>query len=79
MKIFFVPLNKIYHEINKLTGSKAPVVKIPNFDTGFYNLSLVLNEILGQSKFTCSGVAHKIWAMRNEWKLKASIQPIHEH
>ena len=29
-------------EIYKLTGSNAPVVKIPDFDTRFYNLGLVL-------------------------------------
>jgi len=60
MEIFFIPPNKIYHEVNKLTGFNAPVVKIPNFDTDFYNLSLGLNEILGQSKFLCPGATHKI-------------------
>ena len=44
MKVFFMPQGKIDHKINKLTGFNAPVVKIENFDTGFYNLSLVLNE-----------------------------------
>ena len=29
-------------KIYKLTGSNAPVVKIPNFDTRFCNLGLVL-------------------------------------
>jgi len=78
MEIFFIPPDKIYHEIYKLTGFNAPVVKIPNFDTDFYNLSLVLNEILGQSKFLCSGAAQQIGAVRNKWKLGASIQPIHK-
>jgi hypothetical protein len=56
----------------------APVVKIPNFDQGFYNPSLVLNEILGQSKFLCSGAAQQIGAARDKGKPGASIQPIHK-
>jgi len=57
--IFHNP-DKINHKIDKLTGFNAPVVKIPNFDQGFYNSSLVLNEILGQSKFLCPGATHMI-------------------
>jgi hypothetical protein len=56
----------------------APVVKILNFDQEFYNLSLVLNEILGQSKFSCSGAAQQMGAVRDKRKPGASIQPIHK-
>ena len=66
-------MDKIDHKIDKLTGFFSPVVKILHFDTGFYNLSLVLNEILGQSKFLCSGAAQPIGATRDEWKPGASI------
>jgi hypothetical protein len=59
-EIFFIPPDKIYHKIYKLTGFNAPVVKIPNFDQGFHNPGLVLNEILGQSKFLCPGATHEI-------------------
>jgi hypothetical protein len=78
VKVFFIPLSKIYYEINKLTGCMAPIIKISNFDQGFYNLSLVLNEILGQSKFSCSGAAQQIKAARDKRKSGASIQPIHK-
>jgi len=69
-KVFLIPPSKIYHEIDKLTGCMAPVVKIPNFDQGFYNPSLVLNEILGQSKFLCSGAAQQIGAARDNGSLE---------
>src|SRR5882762_6491110 len=37
-----VCINEVVCEINKLTGSMAPAVEIPNFDPRFCNLGLVL-------------------------------------
>ena len=70
-------MNKVICEINKLTGSEAPVVKIPNFDPRFCNLGLILNRGLGLSNEPNTRFGDKAGGDNSEWKCGTAIQLKH--
>src|SRR5882762_2660450 len=71
-----VCINKVVCEI-KLTGSMAPVVKIPNFNLRFCNLGLVVYRGQILSKVLNTRFSNKPCGGYREWKFGTSIQPKH--
>src|SRR5882762_6381138 len=70
-----VCINKVVCEINKLTGSMAPAVEIPNFNPRFCNLGLILYRGQILSKVLNTRFSNKPCGDYREWNFGTSIQP----